>query len=181
MIVVGIDPGIQGAIAFLDSETDELIFVQDMPIDKVQTGKHVRSRINRPALLKILMQARGAVVFTERPEGHPMRQTNKQTGQTEQRQVGAAGMLAFGENYGCIIMACTAADMRLTEIRPGQWKRAMSFGSSKDDVRRRIQELYPPWAVHFELKKHDGRAEAVGIARYGVKTLGGHIVAAVAA
>ena len=172
MIIIGIDTGSKGAIAFFDTDTNTLLDVMDMPIDRVQSGKHVRSRVARGALLDVLHRARGAVVFIERPEGHPMRQTNKATGQTELRQVGAAGMLAFGESYGCAIMGCTAAGMSITEVRPGQWKRAIGLGAAKDDVRRRCSELFPTHAAKFSRKMDDGRADAAALAYYGARVMG---------
>src|ERR1700723_2552305 len=114
-VVVGIDSGAGGAIAFLDGDTNELLLVEDMPVDRTQVGKSVRSRVSRPRLLALLLRARGAAGFVERPIGFPLRQTNKATGRTESRQPGAAGMLAMGENYGCVVMGCTAAEIGLTE------------------------------------------------------------------
>lgn len=171
MIIVGIDAGSKGAIAFLDSESYALLAVYDIPVDMVQVGKHNRPRVARTELLSILNSARGAHVFVERPEGRPMRFTDKRTGGTESRQPGAAGMLSLGENYGCILMAATAVEMRLTEIRPGQWKRAIGTGAAKDDSIRRAIELFPAMRDRFARKKDDGRAEAALIAYYGAKSL----------
>lgn len=175
-ICVGIDPGSSGAIAFLDSETGELLSIYDIPIDKVQVGKHLRSRINRPKLLDILYSARGADVFTERPEARPMRGTDKRTGQTTLRQPGAMGMMTLGENYGTLLMGLTAAGMALTEVRPGIWKKAMSVSASKDEARRRAQELFPKFSDFFALKNDDGRAEAAILGLYGIRVLKGKLV-----
>jgi crossover junction endodeoxyribonuclease RuvC len=174
-IVCGIDVGASGAIALIDSDTNELVFVEDMPIHRVQIGATLRSRIDRVSLLGVLTRARGASVFVERPDYRPMRQTDKATGRTVERQMGTAGAGAFGESYGCVLMGCTAAAMSLTEMRSGQWKRAMSFGASKDDIRRRMQELFPSQATLFARKKDDGRADATGLALYGVRWLRGEV------
>lgn len=173
MIVCGIDSGAQGAVAFLDSDTGDLLLVEDLPIDRVQVGKHARSRVARRRLLDLLLQARGAAVFVERPEGRPLRQTNKKTGMTETRQPGAAGMMSMGENYGSVIMGCTAADMSVTEVRPGTWKRSISVPAAKDDARRRATELFPSFADRFTRVKDDGRSEACLIAYYGSLVLKG--------
>lgn len=175
-IVVGCDPGSSGAIAFLDVDTNALLAVHDIPIDKVQVGKHMRSRINRPKLLHILYQARGAAVFTERPEARPMRGTNKQTGQTTLRQPGAMGMMTLGENYGTLLMGLTAAEMALTEVRPGIWKKAMSVSASKDDARRRAEELFPYMINTFARKMDSDRAEAAILGLYGIRVLKGNLI-----
>lgn len=172
-VIVGVDPGASGAIAFLDADTEDLIAVEDMPVDRVQVGRHVRSRVARSALLALLKRAAGSPAFTERPEGRPLRSTSRKTGQTETRQPGAAGMLSLGENYGCVVMGCTATGMRLTEVRPGVWKSALGVKAAKDDSRRRSSELWPAMAHLFERVRDDGRAEAALIALYGARVLKG--------
>jgi crossover junction endodeoxyribonuclease RuvC len=180
-IVLGIDIGLQGAIAFVDGDTEELLFVQDMPTSRTMVNGKERGRIDRAQLLSCLMSARGAYAFAERPEARPMRQTDKRTGQTTLRQPGAAGMLAFGEGYGCVLMGCTAAGMSLTEIRPGAWKRALSVPAGKDDSIRRAAEIWPALAgKYFTLKKHDGRAESALLALYGVRSIRGRLTDGIA-
>lgn len=175
-VVVGIDVGASGAIAYIDADSHALLHLEDMPIHKVQIGSTLRSRVDRARLLSFLAHARCAPVFVERPDYRPMRQTNRATGQTESRQIGSAGAGAFGESYGCVLMGTTAAGMSLTEVRAGSWKRALSCGASKDDMVRRAQEIWPTWAKSFvgvRDGKMDGRAEACLIALYGARTLKG--------
>lgn len=170
-IMLGIDAGIQGAIAFLEIETRTLLNVVDMPTNQVEVNGKTRSRIDRAALYRHLSSARGAMAYVERPEARPMRTTNKQDGTTSLRQPGAAGMLAFGEGYGCILMGCTAADIALTEVRPGTWKKALVVRASKDDARRRAAELTPALADMFKRVKDDGRAEAFLLGLYGIRDM----------
>ena len=132
LVVVGIDPGATGAISILVN--GDLVAVEDMPTDQVQVGVHLRSRVSAHRLWAILSSAKGAHVFVERPEARPLRGRDKATGQTVLRQPGAAGMLAFGEGYGMLVMGCAAAGMVLTELRPGAWKRAAGVAASKDDA-----------------------------------------------
>ena len=180
--MLGIDVGVAGAIAILDGDTDELVDVFDMPVDKVSVAGKVRSRIARRALLDILLRVKRASAFIEQPEYRPMKGTNKATGQTVVRQMGVSGAGHFGESYGTVLMACTAADISLTEIRPGQWKRPMSVSSSKDDARRRALELFPVHASLFARKMDDGRAEAVLLGLYACRIIrGGHLAAITAA
>lgn len=173
VIIVGIDPGASGAIAILDAETEQLLLVEDMPVDKTRVGNTDRLRVARPALFALLSRAAGAYGFSERPEARPIRFKDKKTGQTQTRQPGAAGMFAFGETYGCIVMGCTCANIRLTEVRPGIWKKELSIPASKDDARRRAAELFPNFAQLFARVKDDGRAESALIALYGARSLRG--------
>ena len=168
-VVLGIDPGATGAIAILAD--GDLVAVEDMPIDQVQVGAHLRSRISAHRLWSILGSARGAHVFIERPEARPLRGRDKATGQTVLRQPGAAGMLAFGEGYGMLVMGCVAAGMVLTELRPGAWKRAAGVAAAKDDARRKSADTFPRQAHLFARKKDDGRGDSVLLAVYGASRL----------
>ena len=170
-VVLGIDPGATGAISILVEGV--LVAVEDMPTDQVQVGAHLRSRVSAHRLWAILSSAKGAHVFVERPEARPLRGRDKATGQTVLRQPGAAGMLAFGEGYGMLVMGCVAAGMVLTELRPGAWKRAAGVAASKDDARRRAADTFPRQAHLFARKRDDGRAESALLAVYGASTLHG--------
>ncbi len=172
MIIIGIDPGATGAVAFLDSDNEALLDVVDIPVHKVLSGKTERMRVDRNGLLEIMNRAsQGSHCFIERPEAHPLVFKNKTTGRTETRQPGAAGMFAFGENFGCCLMAATAIRIPLTEIRPGTWKRALSLSASKDETRRRCQELFPTFGYAFARVKDDGRGDATMLALYGARSL----------
>ena len=171
LVVVGIDPGATGAISILVD--GNLVAVEDMPTDQVQVGAHLRSRISAHRLWAFLASAKGAHVFVERPEARPMRSRDKATGQTVLRQPGAAGMLAFGEGYGMLVMGCVAAGMVLTELRPGAWKRAAGVAASKDDARRKAQDTFPRQAHLFARVKDHNRAEACLLGLYGTEKLRG--------
>lgn len=182
-VVLGIDVGLQGGIAYLDVDTEELLLVEDMPTDRTMVGSKERGRVDRPRLLSLLMSAKGAYAFAERPDYRPMRQTDKRTGQTTLRQIGSAGAGMFGEGYGCVVMGCTAAGMSLTEVRPGSWKRALSVPAGKDDAVRRAREIWPTMLHMFVGPRGgllDGRAESALIALYGARVVKGRILDAAA-
>lgn len=172
-LIVGIDTGLQGAIAFLDAATRNLLGIEDMPVDRVTVGastkaKTVRGRVSAVAVVALLKGMEGHA-FLERPEARPLRGRDRATGAITLRQPGAAGMLAFGESYGVVYCACIAAGLRVTEVRPGSWKREMSISGDKDEARRRACELFPTWASYFARVKDDGRAEAALLALWGAE------------
>ena len=51
-MIVAIDPGITGAIAWFD--LDQLIAIDDMPVEKVRVGKTMRSRVDPRRLVDML-------------------------------------------------------------------------------------------------------------------------------
>ena len=158
-LVLGIDVGISGAVAYLSWPEGELLDIEDMPTDRVTVSNKTRNRVSDVRFLALLPQG-GAHAFIERPEGRPMRGKDKRTGQTVLRTPGAAGMLAFGESFGIVRCACTAKGLAVTEMRPGAWKSAMVVSGDKDEARRRAAELAPRMAAKFARKGDDGRAEA---------------------
>ena len=169
-LIIGVDTGVTGAIAALDQWAN-LIFVEDMPTDRITVGKDKRLRISDVRLLSLLDGIEQAHAFIERPEGRPIPFRDKTTGERKTRQPGAAGMLAFGESFGIARCALTAQKIAVTEVRPGQWKQAIGVPADKDEARRIAAQWYPQWAHMFARKMDDGRAEAVLIAKYGYRQM----------
>lgn len=169
-LIVGIDCGAEGAVAFMAAD-GTLLHIDDMPVDKVQQGKFLRSRIAPSRLLTILGGAHGAYAVIERPEGFPIVTRNKATGRKENIQPSAKNMLSFGEMFGITLCACVAAGLDVTEIGPGAWKRTMSLPANKDEVRRIAALRFTAWAGAFARKRDDGRAEAAFLALYGQRQL----------
>lgn len=169
-IILGIDTGAQGALAFMLPD-GTLLGIEDMPIDKVQQGKFLRSRVSPARLLSLMKGAAGGHVFIERPEGFPIITRNKQTGKRETRQPSSKNMLSFGEMFGITLCACVATGLAVTEIDPGGWKRAMSVPANKDEARRIATLKFPLFADMFARDRDDGRAEACLLALYGQRQL----------
>ena len=175
-LVIGVDPGAKGAVAFLTPQGD-LLAVEDVPVDTVKVGKHSRSRLSRHRLLALLSGAKDAAAFFEQPEYRPMRRLNPATGASEPATMGVSGAGAFGEVCGGIAMALVASGAALIEVRPGAWKAAVGLKAGKDDARRMAANLFPAQAALFARVKDDGRAEAALIGWYGARELRGGRVA----
>lgn len=171
-LIIGVDPGASGAIAFL-SPAGDLLGVEDMPIDRVAVGTGKRSRVAIPRLLGLLKGSAGAHAFIEQPTYRPMRRPNPQTGVPEATHMGVAGAGAFGENYGCLITALVASGCMLTEVRPGVWSRAIGLKGGKDDSRRMAANLFPGVARLFARVKDNGRSDAALVGWWGARSLRG--------
>lgn len=158
-IIVGIDPGVTGAIAVL-AKHGTLIDVHDMPTISDKGGKQ---HVNPIELARILREAGGLVVRLEQVNAMPGR-PNK-PGEAR-RSMGATGAFNFGRNYGTIIGVVQALGMQLELVTPQSWKKAAGLvGTAKDYARTKAIALYPN--APLGLKKHIGRADAILIARYG--------------
>ncbi len=150
MIIVGIDPGITGAIAFVDHHRN--YNVEDIPVMAKGKGtSKVRNQVNGAALKSLLMTEPVGRVCIERVSSMP--------GQ------GAASIFSLGDTFGCIRGVCAALGLPVDIITPQQWKKHYKLGSDKEVVRAKAIELFPD--APLGRKKDHNRAEALLIARYG--------------
>lgn len=152
MIWLGIDPGLDGAIAVL--RQDGTLAVHDVPTLKAGTGnKRIIDAVRLAHILEAIMrEGRPSLALMERVASSP--------------QMGVASAFAFGQCTGVLIGALTAQMVPLEFVTPPAWKRAVGIpaGSDKDRSRYRASELYPREAHLWARKRDDGRAEAVLIA-----------------
>ena len=152
--ILGVDPGLSGALALLDS--DGLITVFDMPVTaRVVNGK-TKNRIdayqlgdwvakNAPSIRVAIVEAVGAM-----------------PGQ------GVTSSFGFGFTAGVIQGVLAACDVAMQEVHPQKWKRQYGLlGQPKDASRAMASKLLPSAAHLWPRKKDDGRAEAVLLALYG--------------
>jgi crossover junction endodeoxyribonuclease RuvC len=156
-IVIGIDPGLSGAIAFIPRQGES--WVEDMPVLTLSATGFVKRALNPHGLSRILrahvssldLDPVNPVVFIERVNAFP--------GQ------GVASMFSLGMSFwGAFSVAATLAyETRLVE--PKDWKRHFHLAKDKDLARGMAQRLFP----HIDLSrvKDHGRAEALLIAAYG--------------
>ena len=148
-MIIGIDPGLQGAIAVLGDNLG-LFAVYDMPVMALSKGKN---QVNAAGLATILREVLvPTVAYLEQVSAMP--------GQ------GVSGMFSFGTSYGIVQGVLAALRIPMVLVRPQAWKaRAGLTGKDKDLARTLAIRLYP--SAELSLKKHIGRADSILIARYG--------------
>lgn len=149
-MILGIDPGLSGALALY--RADGSLEIADMPT--LQLKKRV---INEYALARIIDDWSGSVreVWLE--------QVGVRPGE------GAVGAFAFGRGYGLIRGLCAASFLPIVDVAPATWKRALKLTGDKDAARAQASALFPAYASQFVRKKDDGRAEAALIALHGAR------------
>ncbi len=150
-IIIGIDPGLSGGIAVLESTSKRIIKLVDMPVSP--DGK--KQKVNGYGLMDIFggyTRNDVEMVYLEKVGAMP--------GQ------GVVSMFNFGRSYGAVESAVSLLGLPVTYVTPQSWKRrAGLIGAHKDASRGKVLDLYPDADVHR--KKDNGRADAVLIARYG--------------
>jgi len=150
MRIIGIDPGVDGAMALWDGGT---IKVWDLPVE----GGEIDGRELSIHLATLNVVERIDMVFLEETTAMP--------------KIGSKANYSQGLSRGIIVTAVKIAQIPLTRVRPAIWKRNQGLSSDKAASLKLAKELWPDQADRFKLVKHHNRAEAALIARYGAYTL----------
>lgn len=148
--VIGIDPGISGAISVFDWNTQSLLEVMDMPTLEVDSGKTKKRHISAAGLRDILVCYPNSHVAIEKVGAMP--------GQ------GVSSMFNFGRSAGIIEGVVAGLKLPSTYVTPAAWTKAVGRAAGKDASRMRAMELFPSKADLFKRAKDDGRADAALIA-----------------
>ncbi|MCC3246764.1 hypothetical protein LG047_15805 [Methylocystis sp. WRRC1] len=152
--IIGIDPGLNGAIAIL-TETGELIEIHDMPT--LHDGAKGRRAVNPALFARIIYSAHADRAFCELVGPRP----------TD----GTTGAFGFGRTRGVIEGVLAAACIPLEMIAPPTWKRATKIApgkENKDSARSVAISRWPSQAGLFSRKCDCDRAEAALIAIAGI-------------
>ncbi len=153
MLIIGIDPGISGAICFFkDGEVKEII---DMPV--MAEGKKNKRQLNSAQLVNIIKEnTQGS-----EEKAVVVEQVNAMPGQ------GVTSMFNFGQTFGAIKGICAALNLPIFFVRPTKWKKHFELiNSSKDSSRTKAIEMYPSLSNQLSKKKDVNKSDAILIARY---------------
>ena len=153
MKIIGIDPGLSGAIAVL--ENNKVLNIFDMPV--MSEGKKNKRQLNSALLVNLLREninpAEEIAVVVE--------QVNAMPGQ------GVTSMFNFGQTFGAIKGVCAALDLPIFFVRPSKWKKHFELiNSSKDSSRTKAIEMYPKLSNQLSKKKDVNKSDAILIARF---------------
>lgn len=165
---IGIDPGVNGAIAVYAPDTN-LLVIEDMPTTLKKKGSTAQD-LNISGLALIMRKIVEASQYR-----HAIGMALMESPGTRPRQ-SISDALKTGWNagnaYGVMTMALISgvpAGMptpSIEQVTPSKWKAAMKAPKDKKLARKRASELLPSHAEQWKLAKHDGRAEAALIAVY---------------
>lgn len=145
MTYIGIDPGKKGAMAIIRGPGDYTL----VPFD-VETYSRELLRVD------------GAVCALERVGAMP--------GQ------GVTSMFSFGENYGFIQGLLTANAIPYELVTPQRWKKTFEVTGDKNSSIAVAKRLFPGVSLLRTVnsrKDDDGMAEALLLAEYARRTMGG--------
>ena len=152
-VSVGIDPGIRGAIAAINSTTLEVIEVTDTPVvEGIYDISGMAAVIRHLSLLGV------AVVTLEQAQAMP--------GQ------GVTSTFSTGRGFGVWEGILGALDVPYRVVRPSVWTKKVLAGVSGEGKERSIRfalQMFPGCGLTptGSRKPRDGRADALSLAYYG--------------
>ena len=153
MKILGIDPGLSGAIAILEKK--KVLNLFDMPV--MPEGKKNKKQLNSAQLVNIIRENS----IGDEEIAVVVEQVNAMPGQ------GVASMFNFGQTFGAIKGVCAALNLPIFFVRPSKWKKYFELiNSSKDSSRTKVIEMYPSLSSQLAKKKDVNKSDAILIARY---------------
>ncbi len=155
MLIIGIDPGISGAICFF--ENGEVKEILDMP--NMAEGKKNKRQINGPQIYNeiskriINIPKKEVVVVIEQVAAMP--------GQ------GVTSMFNFGQSFGVLKGICSAMQLSMHFVQPVKWKKYFNLiKTEKDASRTKVIEIFPYISSQLSRKKDSNKADAILIASF---------------
>ena len=159
MLIIGIDPGITGAICFFEDR--KIIDLIEMP--NMAAGKKNKRQVN------------GAQVYNEIFER--IKNYNKKDIKVVIEQVsampgqGVTSMFNFGQSFGVLKGVCSAMQISMYFVRPTKWKKYFNLiNSEKDASRTKAIQIFPYISAQLSRKKDANKADAILIASFFYET-----------
>lgn len=165
MLVLGIDPGLSGGLALIESgEGRRVVFAVDIPVMGVASKQRVHAR----GVLQILQKHKIDHAFIERAQAMP--------------DQGSSSGFNYGRAVGALEACVEGMMIPISFVEPTAWKKTHGLTKPagidakewrkvvKENSRQRAILIYP--ACPFWNRKLDhGRAEAALIADHGLSIL----------
>ncbi len=154
MLILGVDPGLHGALAWL--YPTGVLHIDDMPTIAI---KAKRETIDECALANLIdsrvKDCGSIIVYLENVHAMP----------TD----GKVSVATFIDGYGFLRGVLRAHFLTIEKITSQKWKRYVGIptGSGKGASRAKASNLFPRQSSLFARVKDDGRADAALIAWYG--------------
>lgn len=158
--ILGIDPGLEGAVAVFDSSSPNKISAVDIPT----IGEGTKRIIDIATLNRWLAINDADIAYLEYVSAMP--------------GWGSGGSFRFGMSFGALRAWLTLRGIPYVLVPPTKWKKVYNLkGGEKEDARRLACQMFPGSTELFERKKDHQRAEASLLAHYGFQLSGRRVEA----
>jgi len=152
MIILGIDPGITGAVACYDTNLEKVTHIYDMPTEMIAVSGKSRPRVSAQGVRELLWSSAASHMAIEKVGGLP-------------GQSGSASF-NFGRGVGVIIGIAATMEFQIEEIPPVTWKAKLRVPKDKVAAATRASEMMPHLSHEWRHKTRADRAEAAMTAVY---------------
>ena len=146
--ILGIDPGLSGAIAFYFPASPNHIIAEDVPV--------AGHEIDAATLAQRIAQMRPTIAVIELVGAMPKQ--------------GVSSTFKFGQACGVVRGVVAALGIPTYLVGATRWKKHFRLSREKEESRALALRMWPQ-ADCFSRKKDHGRAEAALIARYAAECL----------
>ena len=147
-IIMGIDPGLTGAVTTIQYETMTVLKSDDMPVLVNQICPYLLTEV-------ISRHARSYNIIKYVVEDvHSM------------PKQGVVSTFKFGRSKGVIEGVLAGLHKRTSYVSPVTWKKHLNLTKKGKEASRNLATKVFRTDEHWPLKKHNGRAEAALIAYY---------------
>ena len=155
MYIIGIDPGISGAICFF--ENGNIIDVIDMP--SMAEGKKNKKQVNSA---QIHNEIRSRIKNVPKDNiSVVIEQVSAMPGQ------GVTSMFNFGQSFGVLKGICASMQLSMYFVRPAKWKKYFNLiKTEKEASRTKVIEIFPQISGKLSKKKDVNKADAILIASF---------------
>ena len=155
MLIIAIDPGINGAICFF--ENGQVKDVLEMPT--MAEGKKNKRQVNGRQMYNELSSRIKA--YKTQNINVIVEQVSAMPGQ------GVTSMFNFGQSFGVIKGICAAMQLPIFFVRPAKWKKHFDLiNTQKDASRTKAIEMFPKISSILSKKKDSNKADAILIASF---------------
>ena len=171
MIIVGIDPGLSGAIAFIKGKK---VKIYPIPTFKLTKSKKT---FDENKIRNYLKKYKVDHVFIEKVSAMPIMGGKQCPVCRRKPSQGVTSSFNFGAGWGLLRGICVGLSLPYTLVTPQAWKKVMCAGMAKGSkdvsiiVAKRIWPKINLLPTSRCRKDSDGMADAVCIAEYGRRLL----------
>jgi crossover junction endodeoxyribonuclease RuvC len=153
--IIGIDPGLSGALALLETTNGDttLIDVIDVPV----AGSGAKQSLDAILMQTWLLQHELRCAYLERAQVLPKQ--------------GSSSGFKYGRVVGAIEATLAICAVPMVIVEPSRWKRHFHLqGADKEGARQLAIRLFPREHRFFARRKDHNHAEAVLIGLFGIQS-----------
>lgn len=152
-MILGIDPGINGGMAFIGGDEIHLYNTPTVKVPYVRKGKKsTRLELDLKRIAELVKLHNPTIAVIEKVAARP--------GQ------GTTSMFRFGQSFGQVEGVLAGREVETIYVTPRTWKKYFSLTKDKDDSLNLARTLFPAYNKVWKFKKNNGVAEAALLARY---------------